>query len=520
MNELGTDCADEFLFFKTPSMQKVYLLLRSNKQTGPYSLEELLQLNLKPFDLVWVEGRSAAWQYPSEIPSLKPYVPETPQTAVPFQPIATSAMEETFSQAGNVNAQSQPEPLPQVPAPQKTGSPKRVFVSVPKTYNPVSQQSNYSEQSPYAPKTPPAYESKEEVKTIAASYSQSTSSYPQQKPAEEEIHTNYSRTLNNVEEDYTNWVYNKKTQRKASVNPKDLVLAALILAVIGGGYYVMSRPSVANSVLPANKVANPINHQPAETNVTTTGSEETVSSGQNTDPAVNDMPVSGEPKSKTVKTKNPEIVSKTGTNLSVPLFENSTPVEKTNPNIHDRNNDIVVNNPEVKQQPKETASPEKKKKFGEVLKGIFSKKEKEEEPKNNETVMEDPKPADNRQATRREGDSNSSGDEPSSNSISSASLMEEVEVISNAPDNWMLGVKNLKITLRNRSNVTIQAASVAVNYYDENNRLLEKKLVYFSNVAPNAKATVAAPDHKFADHVDLKLTSAMAKEDRYAKTSP
>jgi hypothetical protein len=501
-------------------MQKVYLLLRSNKQTGPYSLEELLQLNLKPFDLVWMEGRSAAWQYPSEIPSLKPYVPETPQTAAPFQPIATSAMEEAFSQTRNLNAQSQPEPLPQVPAPQKTNNPKRVFVSVPKTYQPVSQQSNYSEQSPYAPKTQPAYESKEEVKITAASYSQSTSSYPQQKPVEEEIHTNYSRTLNNVEEDYTNWMYNKKTKRKASVNPKDLVLAALILAVIGGGYYVMSRPSVANSVLPSNRAANPINHQPVETNVETTGSEEMVSPGQKTDPAVNDISVSEEPRSKTAKTKNPEIVSKTGTNSSVPIVQSSMPVEKTNPNIHEGTNDVVVNSPEVKQQPKETTSPEKKKKFGEVLKGIFSKKEKAEEPKNNETVMEDPWPADNRQAPRRDGDNNSSSDDPSSNGISTASLMEEVEVISNAPDNWMLGVKNLKVTLRNRSNVTIQTASVAVNYYDENNRLLEKKLVYFSNVAPNAKATVAAPDHKFADHVDLRLTSATAKEDRYAKTSP
>src|SRR5881394_2677247 len=56
-------------------MQKVYLLLRSNKQTGPYSLEELLQLKLKPYDLVWVDGRSAAWRYPSEIAELKEYAP-------------------------------------------------------------------------------------------------------------------------------------------------------------------------------------------------------------------------------------------------------------------------------------------------------------------------------------------------------------------------------------------------------------------------------------------------------------
>lgn len=57
-------------------MQKVYSLLRTNKQTGPYTLQELVQLSLKPTDLVWVEGKSAGWSYPSEIESLRPYTME------------------------------------------------------------------------------------------------------------------------------------------------------------------------------------------------------------------------------------------------------------------------------------------------------------------------------------------------------------------------------------------------------------------------------------------------------------
>ena len=52
-----------------------YLLLRNNKESGPYSLEGLIQLGLKPYDLVWVEGRSAAWRYPSEVEDLKFYAP-------------------------------------------------------------------------------------------------------------------------------------------------------------------------------------------------------------------------------------------------------------------------------------------------------------------------------------------------------------------------------------------------------------------------------------------------------------
>ena len=54
-----------------------YLLLRSNKQSGPYSMQQLVNLGLKPYDLVWVEGRSAAWRYPSEVEGLKAYAPAT-----------------------------------------------------------------------------------------------------------------------------------------------------------------------------------------------------------------------------------------------------------------------------------------------------------------------------------------------------------------------------------------------------------------------------------------------------------
>lgn len=52
-----------------------YLLLRDNKQQGPFSADELAAKGLKAYDLVWVEGRSAAWRYPSEIEELKSFAP-------------------------------------------------------------------------------------------------------------------------------------------------------------------------------------------------------------------------------------------------------------------------------------------------------------------------------------------------------------------------------------------------------------------------------------------------------------
>src|SRR5215213_1235857 len=55
-------------------MPHAYRLLRDNKQTVPFSLEELLRLSLEPYDLVWVENKSVGWRYPSEIESLKDYL--------------------------------------------------------------------------------------------------------------------------------------------------------------------------------------------------------------------------------------------------------------------------------------------------------------------------------------------------------------------------------------------------------------------------------------------------------------
>lgn len=62
------------------SYQKVrimtsYLLLRNNKESGPFTLDELVAKGLKAYDLIWVKGKSAAWRYPGEIPELIQFAP-------------------------------------------------------------------------------------------------------------------------------------------------------------------------------------------------------------------------------------------------------------------------------------------------------------------------------------------------------------------------------------------------------------------------------------------------------------
>ncbi|MBC7946703.1 MAG: hypothetical protein H7Y42_02405 [Chitinophagaceae bacterium] len=80
-----------------------YLLLRSNKESGPYSVDDLMTLGLKPYDLVWVQGKSAAWRYPSEVDELKPFSP-----VVEEQPFDRFFKKESDKQ-GEIKEQNQSE---------------------------------------------------------------------------------------------------------------------------------------------------------------------------------------------------------------------------------------------------------------------------------------------------------------------------------------------------------------------------------------------------------------------------
>lgn len=54
---------------------KGYLLLRDNRQSGPFTSDELIAKGFKPYDLIWAEGKSAGWRYPGEFPEFRPYAP-------------------------------------------------------------------------------------------------------------------------------------------------------------------------------------------------------------------------------------------------------------------------------------------------------------------------------------------------------------------------------------------------------------------------------------------------------------
>ncbi|MGZ3958501.1 MAG: FxLYD domain-containing protein, partial [Flavisolibacter sp.] len=82
---------------------------------------------------------------------------------------------------------------------------------------------------------------------------------------------------------------------------------------------------------------------------------------------------------------------------------------------------------------------------------------------------------------------------------------------------WMMGVQDLKLTLSNRSTSLLKSAQVEVRYYSDDNTLLDKKTLSFVNLAPGKSQTLAAPDHRTADHADYKILAAQGVANAYVK---
>ena len=117
-----------------------YLLLRNNKKSGPYSLQQLVNDGLKPYDLVWLEGKSAAWRYPSEVDGLKEYAPATEEQ--PFDRFYKKPEEKPVSKSLPQKEAIRVEPKEEVyiqpkeetytlPVENTTVSTKKIFVSMP-----------------------------------------------------------------------------------------------------------------------------------------------------------------------------------------------------------------------------------------------------------------------------------------------------------------------------------------------------------------------------------------------------
>jgi len=143
-----------------------YLLLRDNKQSGPYTCDELRTKGLKAYDLVWLEGRSAAWRYPSEVEELRAFAPvveeqpfdrfykkpsQTPATATTASQVSAGATQHSRPAAQSANAGSFP---PESSSSSSVPGKRIIYVTLPAARNQPNNTNN-KESATREPVKPP-----------------------------------------------------------------------------------------------------------------------------------------------------------------------------------------------------------------------------------------------------------------------------------------------------------------------------------------------------------------------------
>jgi hypothetical protein len=119
---------------------KMYLLLRNNKQSGPHSADELKSMGLKAYDLVWLEGKSAAWRYPSEIDELSSFAPAVEEQ--PFDRFYKKASPATTTELP-VAVESQ-RPASSMSSPVSAGK-RIIYVTMPAGKSPAARETTARE---------------------------------------------------------------------------------------------------------------------------------------------------------------------------------------------------------------------------------------------------------------------------------------------------------------------------------------------------------------------------------------
>ena len=260
-----------------------YLLLRDNKETGPFSLEELVKFGLKPYDLVWVQGKSAAWRYPSEVNELKPYAPTVEEQ--PFDRFYKKPSQEEVEQPAlkaaqastTINEQYQAY-APKAETEQvKPAARKSVFVTMP-GQTAASSQKAAVKSTPVSKPVPAA------IPDYTLADAEETVSISEKHVAK----VKYEQPLNEIKEMYVKTLKDRKDRlARSSFMKVSMKRAAVVLGLIGigvlAGFILKSRPSenagLAQQVPATNTLA--VNNETPDT---------VVPSGQPADPSEENIP--------------------------------------------------------------------------------------------------------------------------------------------------------------------------------------------------------------------------------------
>ena len=435
----------------------MYLLLRNNKESGPYSLEDLKAMGLKAYDLVWVDGKSAAWRYPCEIEELSAFAP-----AVEEQPFDRFYKKSSPVKANNANNNPSVSAKPTgEPSPTPSSSP--LFAGEPSTVPGkriiyVTMPGDNSQNGPViTPGATRETSSRESVRVMAPAYTAST------------IEDNSSQMPLN-EAPAVEFMPRPK-KRPASRIIKPLAISVCILALLAAGIFIG---------LSINKDTLALSSQPkiAAKNVNTDNRQQTPST------TAQQLPV-------------PAI-----TNTAVPLTTNvqtdtvATIIGQASPT-----------EPPVSRTPKTLTSKEKP----------AAPKNQAFLPPSTKFPTKDSSagvvPVLHREATRRVDLTERSDNADKDANAAKLNIASQISVGANGYTVGTFGgITDLQVTVTNRSVYSLDLVVVEVQFVQANKKVYKTENLYFRSIGAGSALMQEAPKSSRGIRAQYKIISINSKE--------
>ena len=525
-----------------------YRLLRSNKESGPYTLNDLVALGLKPYDLVWVDGRSAAWRYPSEIAELKEYAPaveEQPydrfykkpsEAETPIKETVASTNSEKTYQPTTINesfAKEEPaknipiaigiekpvenrevnQSIPEIPKPYQSPEPKKkVFVSMPETnvFEPYQEtyKSSGSDQHLYEqylprPKPEPIKQKPLEEKI--------SSPISVRESEESRLETKYTQSLDDIKEMYINTLVQRKTKNRRKEILKKLRPALIPVLLLAAGFAIGYVIKTKKSPLQASQSISTVVPQQTVPEQT---KEDTTQDNQDNNIT--------QPEEKQEQQLDQQ-------NLAQSTHRTEVDQDKKSVNARDK----VVS----EQEPSTVQSQKKNKNFESVPKAVLPEKnENENSVPDNEVasfqkkdVEVDPNTGERKKVVRDEDSETTPSQNNSRNNSKSSVRKNRTEpnfietdhrdlrdMVSIQSNNYIRGafggIRGLELTVSNNSNYLIDEVSVELQIMKPSEQPLRTDIITFRNIGSNKSITVKVPDSQRGIRVDYHITNIESKQ--------
>ena len=471
-----------------------YLLLRSNKQTGPYTAADLQQMGLKPYDLVWVDGKSAAWRYPGEIDELKPFAPaveeqpydrfykksspsqhaheiiqskqqvaDTVRSEQKIESATDARYQPPVDKAGEIEKEPAPAEPKQDAAINKTREYKRVFVTLPAG---MQQKNNDKPVSPQ-PQQVTAETAVEKVPEVTA---ETAAPQKPRQPVGEKTPQNIVQTKNHDPLDSSN---EKAAELTDSAN-SELFLQE---------YYSRKAALSTDNHYPRNRTVRSV---PVAALVI---GFILLACGIAIGIAINSGGSNDQVAEKTID--NPQI---------------AVPVLNTSKQGGDEADDVPeYSEPLARKAQQQVVTPEKKTTPVDKPGDAVATREQWNDPAAGKEVASKPGGAKPDAVIPQEKESITRPSAPD--------LAKLIDVSSNDYEVGPFGgISRLNLTVKNSSDIDLNLVVVQVDYLKVNKEVFKTENIYFRDVAANSEVTVEAPRSTRGNKVSYKVTMINSKD--------